>query len=86
MNGLVGSFPSELFLLTGLEEVSLRENRLDGSIPLWGLKEMTNLRKFALKHNDLTGTIPEELYLLSDLEILKIGRNFFNGTISSGLS
>jgi len=79
-NTLRGSIPSELGLLTNLEDLYLYYNSLTGSIPS-ELGLLTNLQSLYLDGNSLTGSIPSELGLLNNLEGLGLYRNSLTGTL-----
>ena len=85
-NGLVGTIPSELFVLQQLTRVSLAENALSGSIPGVVLSNWSRLEKLDLISNRFNMTIPQEVYGLSSLRLLALGRNSVHGTISSAMS
>ena len=71
-NGLVGSIPGELSMMSGLRVIDLGNNGLVGSIPTT-LGLLTELESLDLTGNPgLTGTVPPEvlsLPLLTDLKV-----------------
>ena len=67
-----------------LEELSLSDNRLQGSIPA-ALGRMTNLTTLAMARNELTGSIPAELEDLANLRTLKLSGNQLTGCIPTAL-
>ena len=79
--GLTGEIPSELGLLTGLEELNVSlSSQLTGLIPA-ELGDLANLRTLHLHYNRLTGPIPPELGGLTKLTDLQLHGNALNGPI-----
>ena len=79
--GLTGELPTELGLLTGLEELNVSlSSQLTGLIPA-ELGDLVNLRTLHLRYNRLTGPIPPELGGLSKLTDLQLHGNALNGPI-----
>ena len=79
--GLTGELPTELGLLTGLEELNVSLNsQLTGLIPA-ELGDLANLRTLHLHYNRLTGPIPPELGGLTKLTDLQLHGNALNGPI-----
>ena len=64
-NQMAGSIPSELGLLTHLEELILASSVLTSTIPS-DLGLLTKLDHLELQENELTGELPAELGSLSD--------------------
>jgi hypothetical protein len=60
-NGLVGTIPVELALLSDLQSLWMRENELTGTIPGDALGSLAKLSIVHLDTNKLTGTIPPSL-------------------------
>ena len=80
-NGLRGSIPPELGMLTRLEYLDLYGNDdLTGQIPL-ELGSLANLRYLGLGNNRLSGGIPPELGKLARLEQLTVFGNGLRGPI-----
>lgn len=57
---LVGSLPSTLSYVTGLQTLVLSSNILSGSVPVDLSALSTSLRRLELASNSLTGTLPTE--------------------------
>ena len=72
--GLTGSIPPELGVLTGLRVLDLSENSLSGSIPP-ELGNLESLEVMYLGWNILTGSIPAALGRLANLEVLGLCSN-----------
>jgi Leucine-rich repeat (LRR) protein len=78
---LVGSFPSELALLTSLESLNIRNaGNLFGSIPT-EFGKLTKIFKLDLGDNNLSGSIPTEFGKLTRLVKLDLGNNQLSGSI-----
>jgi hypothetical protein len=81
-NGLTGTIPSEVSLLTKLTYLDLCCNSLTGTIPSQ-LGLLTKLTDLSLWGNNLIGMIPSEIGLLSKLTYLSLSNNSLTGTIPS---
>ena len=81
-NGLTGSLPDELSLLTALKSLVLDVNSLTGTFPtsIGGLSSLEVLR---LGNNEQYGSIPSEIGLLVNLQDLYIGNTKLSGQIPS---
>lgn len=80
---LTGTISTELGLLTNLEELSLRNTRIGGTIPSeLGRFTSTDFWLLNLADMALTGTIPMELY---SLRVKQVGlhQNMLEGTIGT---
>jgi len=73
-------FPSFMFSLTNLQELSMKNATLTGSIP-HEIRTLTQLKLLDLDANMLTGSIPEEVGLMNGLEYLLLNRNSLTGTL-----
>ena len=83
-NGLNGTLPAQLALLTGLTALTLQGNQLTGEIPAeFGL--LSGLNRLDLADNNLTGSIPAELGDLDKLFHLDLNRNNLTGSIPAEL-
>jgi hypothetical protein len=82
-NGLTGTLPDELAILTDLQVLRLSFNDLTAGIPSrYGL--LTDLKTVDLALNFLTGPIPSELLTgWSKVKVLGISGNSFSGAIPS---
>lgn len=80
-NELVGEIPEELFGLTKLTTVQLRENEgINGTIsPL--ISQLSDLSTLQLGFTGLGGTIPNEVFQLTSLSEMNLENAQFAGTI-----
>ncbi len=83
-NGLNGTLPEDLGLLTELIYLDLSDNHLRGLLPP-NLGHPRHLRFLDLSRNQLRGPIPPRLRLLVHLRTLDLHDNQFNGPISATL-
>ncbi|KAL4558485.1 hypothetical protein LXL04_036686 [Taraxacum kok-saghyz] len=67
-------------LLPNLTHVSLRQNGLIGTLPLF-FTNLTRLQYLDLSDNSFNGTIPSQLWSLKSLEYLDLSQNWFTGPI-----
>ena len=81
---LNGKIPGGISELTGLELISLGNNRLGGGMPRF--QRLERLRELYLSGNRLTGEIPEEFGALGHLEYLDLTDNQLTGCIPTKLS
>jgi Leucine-rich repeat (LRR) protein len=79
---LTGTLPSELGLLTGLQDFRLQNNSLAGEVPS-DYGAWTGLEWIDLSSNRLNSTLPSDIGKWVSLEILNFGKNQFQGTIPS---
>jgi hypothetical protein len=86
-NGLVGTLPNELSILSDLKILRIRSNPgLTGAIPERYGSLLTNLQTLDLSSNGLSGPIPSELGLLTKLTDLNLEKNTaLTGGIPSSL-
>jgi hypothetical protein len=80
LNGLAGTLPDELSVLTDLKVLRMSFNGLTGEIPS-RFGSLTNLKILSLYINRLKGPLPLELGSLSALEDIDLSRNFLSGEI-----
>jgi len=85
IDGLSGTIPREIGLLSSLTLLSLTANNLEGTIPK-EIGTLTLMRELWLKHNaNLSGRVPTELANLSNLEKLGLDETRLTGSIPSNL-
>ncbi|KAJ1284237.1 hypothetical protein BS78_03G189700 [Paspalum vaginatum] len=84
--GLVGAIPpATLGRLTNLRVLSLRSNRILGSIPA-DMLQLAGLRSLFLQENSLSGAIPTGIEGLAGLERLVLSDNHLSGPIPFALN
>ncbi len=84
-NQLSGSIPAELCTLTGLEYLSLRDNRLQWEIPTC-IGQLDQLTTLYLSHNTLGGPVPDGIASLTSLEHLWLQGNRLAGALPNGMT
>jgi hypothetical protein len=82
---LAGYLPSELFLLSELQTLSLPYNRLSGQIPV-SVAALQNLATLDLAHNLLSGQIPAGIGRLLSLSRLDLSSNQLNGSLPPAIA
>ncbi|TYI17129.1 hypothetical protein ES332_A07G002700v1 [Gossypium tomentosum] len=84
--GLIGSIPPKTIgLLNRLRVLSLRANRLSGTVPA-DFSNLTLLRSLYLQENQFTGSFPSSLTRLIRLVRLDLSSNNFTGPIPVGVN
>lgn len=78
-NKLKGRLPSNIGLLSHLDELEFSENNISGTLK--GIERLTQLKLLYLADNQFSGQIPPELAQLTKLEVLILSFNHFNGVI-----
>eukprot|EP00908_Phaeocystis_cordata_P017113 Transcript_28447.p1 GENE.Transcript_28447~~Transcript_28447.p1 ORF type:complete len:429 (+),score=60.99 Transcript_28447:150-1436(+) len=80
--GLSGTVPTELALLTQLTTLYLYTNDLSGTVPT-ELALLPQLNYLSLWSNDLSGTVPTEVGLMTKLDRLSLSSNSLSGSLPS---
>ncbi|XP_062215690.1 probable inactive receptor kinase At5g58300 [Phragmites australis] len=81
--GLIGAIPpNTLGRLVSLQVLSLRSNRLSGSLPS-DITSLPSLSSIFLQHNELSGDLPS--FFSPSLNTLDLSYNSFTGQIPTGL-
>ena len=83
-NGLVGTIPSELSLLSNLQVLGLENNTLTDVIPT-ELGHLTALQKLFLHTNNIGGNLPTEIGLLTAMSDFQVHNTFLDGTFPTEL-
>ena len=83
-NGLGGSLPSELALLTTLQSALFKISQLEGTLPN-ELFSLPMIQDVDLGLGSFTGSIPSTIGLATNLQTLGVDDNLLRGTIPSEL-
>jgi hypothetical protein len=83
-NGIKGTIPSDLGLLTALTYFRVTSNALTGKLPA-SIGHWTALTIFAVNNNALTGTIPASIGNWSQIQRAYFDDNQFTGTMPIGI-
>jgi len=84
-NGLVGTLPKEIGLLTTIEILNMDLNEIRGGIPTRFLR-LSSLKHLSLAHNVLTGEFPHWIHRMRPIETVDLSYNFMAGTLPVYLS
>ncbi|XP_059303443.1 probable inactive receptor kinase At1g48480 [Lycium ferocissimum] len=85
-SSLIGNLPvNTISNLTKLRTISLRFNRLSGSLPS-DFSKLTELRNLYLQENNFTGDIPSSFFTLHFMVRLDLSNNNFTGEIPTGFN
>jgi len=76
---LFGSIPTEIGMMTALEDLLLNGNELVGTVPS-EIGNAMGMKRLLLNNNNLYGQLPHEIGQFSNLEIISIHTNKFTGT------
>ncbi|KAI4323201.1 hypothetical protein L6164_022827 [Bauhinia variegata] len=81
---VIGKIPEELWTLTYLTNLDLRQNYLTGSLPP-AIGNLTLMQYLSFGINALSGELPKEVGNLTELISLSFASNRFNGSLPSEL-
>lgn len=81
-NGMDGTLPEELYLLTTLQAISLRNNQLQGTLSS-RVGQLSRLFVLDVSNNDMSGSIPTEVGLLHNITGLFLFYNEMAGHLPS---
>jgi len=84
-NGLFGTLPLEMYLLSDLTDLVIINNTITGTLPQAFGDNATQLRSLLLPDNELTGTIPDNYLESCPLEFVHLGSNLFTGQIPTNI-
>lgn len=84
-NGLSGTLPPQLGMLTRLLRLDLSQNWVRGTIPS-EVGRLSRLRVLKMDSNRLSGTLPAALQTIPHLSTLSFSSNWLSGTLPSTLS
>jgi len=79
-NGLQGTLPSELSIVSTIYELTLSDNLITGTFPT-DYAQMTELDTFVIAFNQFEGPIPGYFFRFPDMVYWDIGFNKFEGTL-----
>ena len=80
-NGLDGTLPPELGLMSALTTVRIDANSLDGDIPEFVWQNWQHLVTGSLSRNNFTGSVPSVFGLMTNLVSWKMESNQFTGNL-----
>lgn len=78
--------PAALFGLSGLTELSISANQLEGTIPSDVARRLPSLARLGLGTNQMSGSIPSGLGGIATLYRLGLDNNRFSGTVPTELA
>ena len=82
--GVIGTIPSELSLITSLIAITLPHNSLFGSIPS-ELCNLLSLSDLDLSYNSFSNSLPTCIGNFKELYALQLSNNKFTGAIPTGI-
>jgi hypothetical protein len=82
-DGLSGTLPVEVTLMTSLTTLDVVSNALEGTIPAIYFMKLTNLASMLLGGNILSGSIPTEIGVSTSLRSINMEKNSLTGSIPS---
>jgi len=84
-NGLFGTLPLEMYLLSDMTDLVIINNTITGTLPQAFGDNATQLRSLLLPDNELTGSIPDNYLENCPLEFVHLGSNLFSGQIPTNI-
>lgn len=84
-NGLIGTLPFEMDLLSAMTDLVIVNNTITGTLPEAFGENAKSLRSLLLPNNVLTGNIPDNYLSNSPLEFVHLGSNAFSGPIPTNI-
>lgn len=84
-NGLLGTLPFEMDLLSAMTDLVIVNNTITGTLPEAFGENAKSIRSLLLPDNDLTGNIPDNYLSNSPLEFVHLGSNAFSGPIPTNI-
>jgi len=79
-NGLAGTLPVEMFILSNLYEFTLANNLISGSLPQL-FDKFKELDTLVIPFNQFEGSLPHQIWEYPDMVYLDVAYNGFSGTI-----
>jgi len=83
-NGLAGTLPVELFILSNLYEFTLANNLMSGTLPQL-FDKFKELDTLVIPFNQFSGSFPHQIWEYPDMVYLDVAYNGFTGTIPSDI-
>ncbi|ALS36453.1 hypothetical protein ABID30_002412 [Enterococcus rotai] len=77
--------PANIYWLTNLETLRLKNKKLINTIPV-EIGKLTKLKELIINENNLTGGLPESLGDLTNLETLDLSNNQLSGSIPESMT
>lgn len=84
-NGLEGTLPYEMYLLSEMTSLVIVNNTINGPLPDAFGENATLIRSLLLPDNEITGSIPETYLQNSPLEFVDLSNNEFTGLVPTNL-
>ena len=81
----IQTMPTELFVMRNLQELSLKDANIVGTIPPF-IADLQFLRLLDLDQNQISGSIPELIGVLENLQVLLLNRNELSGEIPASFA
>jgi len=83
-NGLTGTLPVEMFILSNLFEFTLANNLVSGTLPQL-FDQFKELDTLVIPFNQFEGSFPHQIWEYPDMVYLDVAYNGFTGTIPSDI-
>eukprot|EP00526_Cylindrotheca_closterium_P004198 CAMPEP_0113635072 /NCGR_PEP_ID=MMETSP0017_2-20120614/18273_1 /TAXON_ID=2856 /ORGANISM="Cylindrotheca closterium" /LENGTH=2343 /DNA_ID=CAMNT_0000545819 /DNA_START=71 /DNA_END=7102 /DNA_ORIENTATION=- /assembly_acc=CAM_ASM_000147 len=83
-NGLAGTMPVELFILSNLYEFTLANNMMSGTLPQL-FDKFKELDTLVIPFNQFEGSFPHQVWEYPDMVYLDVAYNGFTGTIPTDI-
>jgi Leucine-rich repeat (LRR) protein len=84
-NGLQGTLPLELSIISTLFEFTISDNLISGTFPGEEFAKLTDLDTFVIAFNQFNGPVPGFLFRFPDMVYLDLAYNRFTGTLPDNI-